>query len=713
MTSDNRQAKSGRLRWLLAGAVVIACAAGGYAWYRAGEAKLAPQFRTAKVVRGPITASVSASGTLNAVVSVQVGSQVSGQIKEVLVDYNSEVRQGQLIARIDPETFEYRVRQAQADVDASNAQVLTAQANVSAARASVSRAEVNVAEAKRDLDRKQMLVERNFISPAELEKARAVHAANVEDVKSARAQQAVAEAQSRSAEANVKQREAQLQQARIDLERTSIRAPVNGIVIKKSVDAGQTVAASLQAPELFVIAQSLTDMQVDASIDEAEIGKIRAGQRATFTVDSFPGRSFGGEVRQVRKAAQTVQNVVTYTVVVSAHNPDLALVPGMTANVRIVTETRDAVLKVPNAALRFRPPNYQEPGGAPAKAALDAPTLASAALQRLLAAASGLLPAAQAQQASPLAQFRERLDRELSPSDAQKQELDAIFASAREKFAALREAPESERAKLVERHRAELRERVGQVLNPEQKKRYAQMLAEIAARQAPGGAAPVGGTPAAAAAAGQATASATAATGGDKPGGDKPGDAKATSQGSPGRPPAVAESARPAAPSSAAAPAGPASGPGSQLRQFRERLERELQLTETQRQQLDAIFAGMREKFASVREAPEADRPKIVERNRAELRERIAEILTAEQKPKYAAMVAEIAGRQSSSGRLFVMDADGKPRAVDVRAGLTDGSFTEVSGGNLKEGDDVIIGMTGATQAAPKASQPSGPRLPF
>ena len=159
----------------------------------------------------------------------------------------------------------------------------------------------------------------------------------------------------------VAQREAQLLQARADLERTAIRAPVDGIVIKRSIDAGQTVAASLQAPELFVIARNLRDMQVDTSIDEAEIGKIRLGQRATFTVDSYPGRSFSGEVKQVRKAALTVQNVVTYTVVVATANPDLALIPGMTANVRLVTDARDSVLRVPNAALRFRPPDWQEP----------------------------------------------------------------------------------------------------------------------------------------------------------------------------------------------------------------------------------------------------------------------------------------------------------------------------------------------------------------
>jgi HlyD family secretion protein len=363
-------------RWLIVLLVLAALMAGGYTWYRQTRQGDAPQWRTAKVSRGGITASVSATGTLNAEVSVPVGSQVSGQVKEVLADFNSEVKRGQLIARIDPETFEYRVRQSQADLDAARAQVLTAQANISAASAAVSRIRVNLAEARRDLERKQLLVERNFISGAELEKARAVLDAATEEIKSSQAQVEVAQAQARSAQAVVAQREAQLLQARADLERTAIRAPVDGIVIKRSIDAGQTVAASLQAPELFVIARNLRDMQVDTSIDEAEIGKIRLGQRATFTVDSYPGRSFSGEVKQVRKAALTVQNVVTYTVVVATANPDLALIPGMTANVRLVTDARDGVLRVPNAALRFRPPDWQEPapgtpgsggaGGAPA-----------------------------------------------------------------------------------------------------------------------------------------------------------------------------------------------------------------------------------------------------------------------------------------------------------------------------------------------------------
>lgn len=534
MNAPDRPSLFRRHRWKFAGLAVVAIVAGAFAWQKYAAPGRKVEFRTAQVAKGPISASVSASGTLNPVTSVLVGSQVSGQLKEVLADYNAEVRKGQLIARIDPETFEYRVRQSQADVDAARAQVLTAQANVAAARAAVSRAEVNLAEARRDRDRKQMLVERNFISAADLEKARAVHDSAQEDLRSVQAQVDVALAQANSAGANVKQREAQLAQARVDLERTAIRAPVDGIVIKRSVDAGQTVAASLQAPELFVIAQSLSDMQVDTSVDEAEIGKVRPGLRATFTVDAFPGRSFSGEVRQVRKAAQTVQNVVTYTVVVSAQNPDLALVPGMTANVRIVTDTRDAVLRVPNAALRFRPPDFQEPE------------------------------------------------------------------------------------------------------------------------------------------AGQAAT----------------------------------------APAQASAP--PPQSAGDQGAQIRERLGRDLALDDTQKQQLEAIFAGMRDKFAAARSAPETERAKLRDRNRAELRDKINEILTREQRARYAAIIAEQSGRQSARGRVFVLDAQGRPAPIEVRTGLNDGSFTEVSAEGLKEGEKVLIGTVSPTgQSAARPATASGPRLPF
>ncbi len=335
-------------------ALVVALAAGAW-WWRA-DVDDAPRWRTATTSRGPLVAVVSASGTINPVASVQVGSQVSGQLRDVLVDFNSEVRAGQVVARIDPETFRHRVRQAQADLDAARAQVAVQQAQVSARRAELTRAEVTLADARVDLSRKEQLLARNFISSAERDRARALMRALEEDVHAARAALEVAGAQVRNSEATVSQRAAALAAAQVDLDRTVIRSPVDGVVIKRSIEPGQTVAASLQAPELFVIAKNLHDMQVDTAIDESDIGRIRPGLSGTFTVDAYAGRSFTGEVRQVRKAPVNVQNVVTYTVVLGFENPNSTLLPGMTASVRIETDRRGDATQVPNAALRFRMP---------------------------------------------------------------------------------------------------------------------------------------------------------------------------------------------------------------------------------------------------------------------------------------------------------------------------------------------------------------------
>ncbi len=331
-----------RRAFFLVGAAALVAAGGIGYWLVAANGQQAG-YKFAKVEKGPLTAAVAAAGTLNPVSAVQISSQISGQIREILVDFNAAVKKGQLIARIDPETYQQRLRQAEADLDATRAAV-----NVQ--RAQAYQAQVNLAEAQRDFDRKILLVEKNFISPADRDKARTT-------LDAARAQVQLTEAQVKNSESVVRQREALVAQARVDLGRTEIRSPVDGVVVKRSVEPGQTVAASLQAPEMFVIARNLSDMQVETSIDEADVGRVQVGQKGTFTVDAFPGRTFHGEVLQVRKAATVVSNVVTYTVIVSAANPDLTLLPGMTANVRIVTAQKDSVLKVANAALRFKPEN--------------------------------------------------------------------------------------------------------------------------------------------------------------------------------------------------------------------------------------------------------------------------------------------------------------------------------------------------------------------
>ncbi|MEO6292658.1 MAG: efflux RND transporter periplasmic adaptor subunit, partial [Burkholderiaceae bacterium] len=364
-----------KINWKLAAMAVgvLALAGGGAWWYIQRQAANEVQYRTSKIERGSLQASVSASGQVNPVTQVSVGTQVSGQIKELYVDFNSEVKAGQLIALIDPETFEYRVRSAQADVDSARALVLTAQANVASSRAQVSRAKLDLAEAQRDSERQQMLVDKQFVAQSVSDKAKALVSASNESVKVAEAQMAVTAAQVKSAEATVAQRESSLAQARIDLTRTKITSPVNGIVIKRSIEKGQTVAASLSSPELFVIAQNLQDMQVDASIDESDVGRIRNGQKATFTVDAFAGQTFEGEVRQVRKAAQTVANVVTYVAVIGFSNNGGRLLPGMTANVRVVTEARENVLKVANAALRMKIAGVEPAASTPAIPATPGP----------------------------------------------------------------------------------------------------------------------------------------------------------------------------------------------------------------------------------------------------------------------------------------------------------------------------------------------------
>jgi HlyD family secretion protein len=704
---------------LLAAAVL---AGGAWWWFNKRATGDQPQLRTAKVERGTLTATVAASGTLAATVQVQVSSQVSGQIREVLADFNAEVKKGQVIARIDPETFEYRVRQAQADVDAAQAQVGVQQATLASRRADLSRATINLEEAKRDLDRKNELVERNFISPAERDKARSIYRALEQDVVTANAQIDLAKAQLRNAGSTVQQREALLSSARVDLGRTIIRAPVDGVVIKRSIEPGQTVAVSLAAPELFLIAQNLRDMQVEVSIDEAEVSRLRVGQKTTFTVDAFPGRTFSGLVTQVRKAALNVQNVITYTAVVSADNESLVLLPGMTANVRVITDVRESVLKVPNAALRFKPPGVSDPSKS---ASADGSGLASMTMQ---AALDLMLPRAQAQgQGGGIQAYRERLERELALTDPQKTSIDAIFLSMRERFAGVRDAPQEERAALGEKLRNDMRRRVNEVLDPAQRKIFASINADIDARRAAmqagagsssSGAASRSASGAASGAAVATTTNAPAASSGASASSAPASAGAAATAASASAAAAAAKSATPSAPPSAS-PGGSAGqgGPGAQLRAFRERLERDLALTDSQRTQLDGIFTGMRERFLAVREAPESERAKLSESNRAEMRARINDILDDNQKKKYAEILVELSGRTVSRGRVFVPGPEGKPVAIELRLGLSDGATTEViailNGASLAEGDPVYVGIVGGASSPGPASppRPSGPRL--
>jgi HlyD family secretion protein len=440
--------------------LVAAVAGGGWYWWQSRSADGEVKYRVAKVERGPMAAVVVASGTLNATTTVQVGSQISGQVKDIYADFNTAVKKDQVIARIDPSTFELRVNQARADLDAAQSAVAVARSNNAAQQAEAGRIRITMLDAERDLERKKMLVDKKFISPAELDKARVVVDTTREQIKAVQAQIQVTEAQVSSALAAVKQRESLLRQAQVDLERTIIRAPVDGTVILRNVDAGQTVAASLQAPVLFTIAQDLRDMQVETAIDEADVGRLRVGLPATFAVDAFPRRSFSGEIRQIRKSPLNVQNVVSYTVIISAANPDLALLPGMTANVRISVESRASALKVPNAALRFRPAGTGDAKPAPA---------------------DGAPPSQSGGQA--MQQFRARVVEDLKLSDAQKARLDEIFEQQRQKFAGLRDMKgEGDRRKQAERIRAETNGRIAELLTPEQKPGWERLLAESGGR---------------------------------------------------------------------------------------------------------------------------------------------------------------------------------------------------------------------------------------
>ena len=318
-----------RAVWILGVATTSAVLVSGVIVYGGTvRARPALQFETASVDRGRIVARVSATGTVSALVTVQVGSQVSGRIKAIFVDFGSPVKKGQVIAQIDRQMFRAAAEQARA--------------NRAAAQANLSKAEAQAVEADRQVRRANILAGRELVSRAEAETRQAEYDAQKAGVEAARS----GVAQARAAE----------HQARVSLAYATIVSPIKGVVISRNVDIGQTVAASLQSPTLFTIAEDLRKMQVDTAVSEADVGKLRANVSATFTVDAYPDERFEGVIRQIRDAPQTVQNVVTYDAVVDVDNSDLKLKPGMTANVTFVYAERADVLRLPNAALRFRPP---------------------------------------------------------------------------------------------------------------------------------------------------------------------------------------------------------------------------------------------------------------------------------------------------------------------------------------------------------------------
>lgn len=313
---------------------VLLLAGAAYAYWRRGNGDGPVGYVTATLERGPVTAAVTATGTVNPVTTVQVGTYVSGPILAIDVDYNSPVRKGQRVAKIDPAPFAVKVQRAEANVG-------TAWARVAQAQADLRLRTVN-------LDRSRRLLGTNVVAQNEFDEARSAFER--------------ATAQVALEEANVRQATAELEEARINLGYTDITSPVDGVVVSRNVDVGQTVAASFQTPTLFLIAQNLTEMQVNAAVSESDIGTVREGQPVTFTVDAYPGRDFAGRVTQVRNAPTTVQNVVTYDVVIGVDNTDLALKPGMTATVEIETAHADDALRLPLRALTFTPPDHDGAG---------------------------------------------------------------------------------------------------------------------------------------------------------------------------------------------------------------------------------------------------------------------------------------------------------------------------------------------------------------
>jgi HlyD family secretion protein len=369
------------LRWGVMATLVLALVIAGVVWRT--RLQNAIVYEMVSVERGPIQARVTATGNLNAVVDVLVSSQVSGNIKALYADWNSKVKKGQLVALIDPEIFRAEVDQANATYRSAHSAAVTAQAQIEKAKSDLSSANAtektaeaiaakdlaNATNAKAQWERAQTLRDEQVTAQQDYDTAKANYEASEaqvtadqaqidaakQNIHSAQASVQVAESQLATAQAQERQTQAALRQAQINLGHTRIMAPVDGTVVARRMDIGQTVAATLNPPTIFEIAQDLTKMQVDTNVDESDVGNVAKGQKATFIVDSYPGTTFQGVVADIRKAPIITQNVVTYDVVITVNNADLKLFPGMTANVTILAARLEDTLKVPNAVLRFRP----------------------------------------------------------------------------------------------------------------------------------------------------------------------------------------------------------------------------------------------------------------------------------------------------------------------------------------------------------------------
>jgi HlyD family secretion protein len=426
-------------RWLTVLLVAALAGAGGYYyWQQRATGQLDVQ--TVALTRGDVRRVVSTTGAVNALVTVDVGSQLSGKIGELNVDFSSPVKHGQVLARIEPFTFESAVREQEAGV-------AIAEANIALQQAGVERADANLHKAELDLHRSQELVVKGATSQSAVDTALAAQL-------SAKADLATANAQVDNAKATVAQRHATLDSARIDLDRTFIRSPIDGVVIDRAVETGQTVAASMTAPKLFTIAEDLSHVQILAQVDEADIGQVTSANPVSFTVDAYPDVKFDGKVEQIRLAPVSLQNVVTYTVVIAAENPQGRLLPGMTANVEIVTGEHVQVVVVPNEALRFQPVG-------PAAALVRDP---------------GQTGAVQVAPGDRSARLLDKLKTGLGLSDA---DLDKVRAGLEAEFTAIKNAGPPGAAPSEGDAREQARMRIAKVLRavltPEQYQKYQEM----------------------------------------------------------------------------------------------------------------------------------------------------------------------------------------------------------------------------------------------
>jgi len=477
--------------------LAVAIAAVFYLFVGWSGAPAESSYRTAKADRGEVVATVSATGTINPTTTVIVGSQLSGQVVEILADYNSEVKADQVVARLNQNQIRARLDAARADLAQMRAQKLVTEGQIEKVRAEtekaratqadmeaqVARNEALLADADRNLTRQSELRVRGFAAESTHETARATRDAQFAALNSARAQVnsakaalqslgadlQIAQANLEAVNAQILQRQAAVRQIEVDLQNSEIRSPVSGVVVQRNVELGQTVAASLQAPELFRIADDLRKMEISANIDETDVGRIKPGQRTTFTVNAFPGRTFDGVVKQVRLGSQTVSNVVIYTTIISIENPQRELLPGMTANLRVETERRENVIRIPNAALRWRPP-----------VAADQPFVANESAPSPEGA-----PQRRAQGAGPNgaggnggAEFLNTIKSELKLTPDQIKDVDAAAAEMRQNMMANAGTggDANARRERFRAARAELEQRIAGVLTPEQKPHFDEIV---------------------------------------------------------------------------------------------------------------------------------------------------------------------------------------------------------------------------------------------